>query len=107
MRLAFCNRALGLSYTDPTQFEHFVFKDIDLSGAGMRKLIPWIGEWHMAHICEDCGVYTIEYKKAFSRKEVETIIADMQKEHATAQHWSLTSSPKCNTSDKPIRGMNS
>ncbi len=86
MRLAFCNRASGLSYTDPTQFEHFVFKDIDLSGAGLRKLIPCKGEWHMAHICEDCGVYTIEYKKAFSRKEVEIIIADMQKEHATAQH---------------------
>ena len=85
MRLAFCNRASGLSYTDPTQFEHFAFKDIDLSGAGLRKLIPWKGEWHMAHICEDCGIYTIEYKQAFSRKEVEAIIADMQKELLATQ----------------------
>ena len=86
MRLAFCNRASGLSYTETTQFEHTVFRDIDLSGAGLRKLIPWKGEWHMAHICKDCGIYTIEYKKAFSRKEVAAIIGDMQKELATVQH---------------------
>lgn len=86
MRLAFSNRASGLSYTDPAQFEHFVFQDIDLSGAGLRKLIPWKAEWHMAHICEDCGVYTIEYKEALSRKEVEAIITDRQKKAPTLQH---------------------
>jgi len=75
MRPAFCNRAAGLSYTDPSQFENFVIKDSDLLKAGFRKLIPWKGEWFKAHICKDCGVYTIEYTKAYSRKDVEALIS--------------------------------
>lgn len=80
MRPAFCNRATGLSYTDPSQFENFVFKDIDLSNAGFRKLIPWKGEWHRAHICEDCGVYMIAYKQVYTRNEVEALIDGMTKQ---------------------------
>ncbi len=78
MPAAFCSRAAGLSYTDPTSFEKFAFKDVDLSGAGLRKFIPWKGEWHLAHICENCAIYTIEYKQAYSRKEVEAMIVEMK-----------------------------
>jgi len=85
MRSAFCSRASGLSYTDPSKFENYVFKDTDLSNAGFRKLIPWKGEWHKAHICEDCGIYSIEYRQSYSRKEVEEIIEGMKKQPQTIQ----------------------
>ncbi len=80
MRPAFCNRAAGLSCTDPSKFNNYVFKDHDLSKAGFRKWIPWKGEWHVAHICTDCSLYTIEYGKVFSRKEVAAIIAGMKQD---------------------------
>ena len=85
MSPAFCNRASGLSYTDPSQFENFVFKDVDLSKAGLRKLIPWKGEWHKAHICEDCSVYVIEYDAAYSRKEIESMLGGMKKNQETVK----------------------
>jgi hypothetical protein len=85
MKPAFCNRGTGLSYTDPSQYKNFVFKDNDLSKAGFRRLIPWKGEWHTAHICKNCGVYTIEYSQAYTRKEVEALIGGMKKEHGHIQ----------------------
>jgi len=79
MDLAFCARASGLSYAKPDDFMNKVFMDEDLSKAGLRKLIPWKGEWHRAHICEACGVYTIQYAVSYSREEVEKLIANQNK----------------------------
>jgi hypothetical protein len=76
MELAFCAKASGLSYTKPSSFTRTAFLDKDLSEAGLRKLIPWKGEWHKASICEGCSIYTIEYAEAFDRAEVEKIIAE-------------------------------
>lgn len=80
---AFCNKAAGLSYVKPSQFNGFSFHDKDLSEAGLRKIIPWKGEWHRSSICEECGIYTIEYSQAYSRREVEEIIAN---ESLTTSH---------------------
>ena len=75
MDLAFCAKASGLSYAKPDKFMNNMFVDKDLSEAGFRKLIPWKGEWHRAHICEACGIYTIEYAISYSREEVEQLIS--------------------------------
>jgi len=80
MQLAFCAKASGLSYAKPDDFKNNVFVDKDLSEAGFRKLIPWKGEWHRAHICEACGIYTIEYASSYSRAEVEEMITALKQE---------------------------
>lgn len=82
MRLAFSNRASGLSCADPAQFGNFFFMDVDLFGAGLRKLLPWKAEWYRAHRCEVCCVCTIEYGQAYSRREVEAMIARIEDDAA-------------------------
>ncbi len=79
MALGFCSRASGLSYVTPDKFTNKAFIDKDLSEAGFRKFIPWKGEWHRAHICEACDIYTIEYSVSYSREEVEKLIATSEK----------------------------
>ena len=84
MRMAFCNRASGLSCVEPDQFAYAVVRDTDLSGSAWRNLIPWTASWHPAHLCEACGMYAVEYRRTFSRKQVEAIIDRMQDEIISA-----------------------
>ena len=77
MSQAFCARASGLSYTEPSKFQSFVFGDVDLSKTGPsdpKRLLK--GQWHKSHLCDECGIYTIEYREVYSRQEVEALIAE-------------------------------
>lgn len=79
MSEAFCTRLLGLSYTEPSKFQRFAFVDTDLSQTGPdhpKRLLK--GEWHKSHLCDECGLYVVEYRTAYSRKEVEALIAESE-----------------------------
>ncbi len=79
MNPAFCARASGLSYTEQSKFQSFIFGDDDLSTTGPsdpKGLLK--GEWHKSHLCDECGINTIEYREVYSRQEVEALIAEQE-----------------------------
>jgi predicted nucleic-acid-binding Zn-ribbon protein len=62
----------GLSWIDEDKFKSFTFIDTDLSGAGLKKLLPWKGEYFRASNCAQCKIMLIDYSERFDRKAVES-----------------------------------
>lgn len=61
----------GLSWIERGKFESFAFVDKDLSGAGLRKMLPWKGFYFHAWKCGSCEILTVDYSEKFDRKSVE------------------------------------
>jgi hypothetical protein len=64
----------ALSWIEKEKFRSFAFVDKDLSGAGVRKLLPWKGYYFKASHCRLCQMVVIDYSKKFDRKSVESEI---------------------------------
>ena len=74
----FAGRAAGLSFVAPYKFEHFAFVDEDISGAGLKKLLPAKAEYFRSAICRSCKLYLIDYGQVFSRKQAEAISGSLR-----------------------------
>jgi len=74
MERGYSSANTGLSWIDEDKFQSFAFIDKDLSGAGLKKLFPWKGEYFMASNCAQCKIVLINYAEKFDRKAVESKI---------------------------------
>jgi len=62
----------GLSWIEPSKFKNFSFLDKDLSGAGLKKYIPWMAEYFQAFHCSSCRMVLVDYSRKFDRKTVNS-----------------------------------
>lgn len=71
LQQGFAARASGLSFIDPGKFGLLVFQDEDVSGAGLKKILPSKAEYFRSAICRSCKLYLVDYGQVCSRKQAE------------------------------------
>ena len=69
----FACKAAGLSFVEGDKFERFAFLDEDVSGAGLKKLLPWKAEYFDSYLCRSCELYIIDFSTTLSRSEAEQL----------------------------------
>ena len=71
MAKGFSSANTSLSWIDEDKFKSYIFMDADLSESGIKKLIPWKGEYFEAANCIQCKVVIVDYSKKYDRKTLE------------------------------------
>jgi hypothetical protein len=76
LEAGFAARSAGLSFIPPEKFRSFAFVDEDLSGAGLRRVLPWKAEYFRSYLCQECSLYLVDYSEVLDRPQAQAIAAE-------------------------------
>ena len=73
----FCSRSSGLSFVAPQKLDHGAFLDEDLTGAGLRKLLPSKAEFYRSYVCRTCELYVVDFSQFLDREQASELATSM------------------------------
>lgn len=78
MQKGFAHRNTGLSWIEPENFQHYVFRGKDLHERGMAKYLPvHKAAFDLSYHCPSCKLYLVDYSKSYSRAEANELAASI------------------------------